>query len=266
MLQLERVNDNQEALRLALDGHQAHVWTALPGIIESFDPDAVTCVVQPAIKAQVRAVDGTTQWVALPLLLDCPVVAPRGGGCTLTFPITQGDECLVVFASRCIDAWWSSGGVQVQSEFRMHDLSDGFCIPGPFSQTTKISGWSTSAVQLRSNDGAAYLQLNPTSHQIDIVTPSNWSASIGGTTNINVTGNANITAQNVAVTASNSASVTAPSISLGAESQSLFSLVTSAFMSLFNSHVHTNGNGGANTGTTTTPMTGAQLTSTIKGG
>jgi hypothetical protein len=58
MLQLERVNDSQEALRLVLEGHQAQVWTALPAIIESFDPDAVTCVAQPAIKAQVRAPDG----------------------------------------------------------------------------------------------------------------------------------------------------------------------------------------------------------------
>ena len=152
MLQLERVNDNQEALRLALEGHQAQVWTALPGIIESFDADAVTCTVQPAIKAEVRAPDGSTEWVSLPLLLDCPVAFQRGGGGTLTFPIAKNDECLVIFASRCIDAWWSAGGVQVQSEFRMHDLSDGFVIVGPYSQPTKIWNISTNSVQLRSND------------------------------------------------------------------------------------------------------------------
>lgn len=265
MLQLERIDDNQEALCQVLDGHQAQVWTALPGIIESFDAGAVTCVVQPAIKAQVRAPDGSTQWVALPLLLDCPMVPMRGGGCTLTFPIAKDDECLVIFASRCIDAWWSSGGIQVQSEFRMHDLSDGFAIAGPFSQATKISGWSSSAVQLRSDDGEAYLQLNPMSHEIDIVTPANWTATVGGTTNINVTGNANISAQNVAVTASTSASVTAPSISLGASAQSLLSLVTSAFMGLFNGHTHPDPQGG-NTQAPNQQMTNAHLTTTIKGG
>jgi hypothetical protein len=265
MLQLERVNDPQEALRIAMDGHQAQVWTALPGIIQSFNADAITCVVQPSIKAQVRSPDGSMQWTALPLLLDCPVVPMRGGGCTLTFPITQGDECLVIFASRCIDAWWSAGGVQVQSEFRMHDLSDGFVIAGPFSQATKISGWSTSAVQLRSNDGEAYLQLNPTSHEIDIVTPANWTATVGGSTTFNVTGNASITAENVSVTASNSASVTAPSISLGAAAQSLLSLVTSAFMTLFNGHTHPDPQGG-NSSPPTQQMTSAHLTTTIKGG
>jgi hypothetical protein len=265
MLQLERTNDPQEALRLALEGHQAQIWTALPGIIQSFDASAITCVVQPAIKAQVRAPDGSTQWVALPLLLDCPVVFPRGGGCTLTFPIAQGDECLVVFASRCIDAWWTAGGVQAQSEFRMHDLSDGFALPGPFSQATKISGISTTAAQLRSNDGEAYLQLNPSTHEIDIVTPANWTATVGGNTSINVTGNANISAQNVSVTASASASVTAPSISLGASAQSLLSLVTSAFMGLFNGHTHPDPQGG-NSSPPTQQMTNAHLTTTIKGG
>jgi hypothetical protein len=265
MDQRERLNSLDEALNVALDGRQAQIWTAGPGIIQSFNADGITAVVQPAIKAQVRSPDGSMQWVALPLLLDCPVVFPRGGSCTLTFPVAENDECLVVFASRCIDAWWSAGGVQVQSEFRMHDLSDGFAIPGPYSQATKISNVSTTAAQLRSNDGEAYLQLNPTSHEIDIVTPGNWSATIGGATNINVTGNANISAANVAVTATGTASVTAPSISLGAAAQSLLSLVTSAFVALFNTHTHPDPQGG-NSLPPTQQMTSAHLTSTIKGG
>jgi hypothetical protein len=212
MDQRELHNDFEEGLRSALDGRQARMWTALPGIVESFNADALTCTVQPAIKANVRSPDGSTQWVALPLLLDVPVTFPRGGGCTLTFPIAKGDECLVVFSSRCIDAWWQSGDVQVQSELRMHDLSDGFAIPGPFSQATKISGWSGDSVQLRSNDGAAFIGLNPSLHDIDITTSGNWNATIGGAVNINVTGNANISAANVMVAATESASVTAPAI------------------------------------------------------
>jgi hypothetical protein len=198
MLQLERVNDNQEALRLALEGHQAQVWTALPGIIESFDADAVTCIVQPAIKAEVRAPDGSTQWTALPLLLDCPVVFPRGGGCTLTFPVAQGDECLVVFSSRCIDAWYSAGGVQVQSEFRMHDLSDGFALPGPFSQATKISGISTSKAQLRSNDGSTFVELDPAGKIVNVTAPGGMTLN---TPTVTITGVINVQNANSAPTA-----------------------------------------------------------------
>lgn len=269
MNQIERINSFPEALQMAFDGHQAQTWTTLPGIIQSFDPDAITAVVQPAIKAQVRSPDGSTQWVALPLLLDCPVVFPRGGGCTLTFPLGSDegseDECLVSFSSRCIDAWWSSGGIQVQSELRMHDLSDGFAIPGPFSQATKISGISMTSAQLRSNDGQAFVGLNPTSHEIDITTSGNWNSTIGGAANITVTGDANISAENVAVVATGAASVTAPSITLGASAQSLLSFVTSAFMSLFNGHTHPDPQGG-NSSAPTQQMTAAHLTTTVKGG
>ncbi|MCT9017100.1 Gp138 family membrane-puncturing spike protein, partial [Cupriavidus gilardii] len=114
----ERIDDPEVALRAAFDGLRARIWTALPGIIHSFDADAMTCEVQPTIKIPVRKLDGTIESVALPLLVDCPVQFPSGGNCTLTFPVKPGDECLVVFASRCIDAWWQSGGVQEQAELR----------------------------------------------------------------------------------------------------------------------------------------------------
>lgn len=248
MQQTERIGDFEEGLRTILNGKQATIWTALPGIIQSFDPDAITCVVQPTIQAQIKNPDGTSQWVDMPLLLDVPVTIPRGGGCTLTFPIAAGDECLVIFSSRCIDAWWQQGGVQAQAELRMHDLSDGFAIPGPFSQATKISGWSMSAVQLRSNDGQAVIELNPTTHDV----------------NINVAGNTSITAKNAAVTASQAATVTAPAISLGAAGQSLLGFVTSAFMALFNGHTHPVS--GSSTSAPNQQMTNSHITTTVKGG
>ncbi len=166
--------DQQQAVKMAIGGAVADTWTALPGIILSFSPGALTAVVRPAIQGVQQASDGSYQYVDLPDLPDVPVVFPRGGGCTLTFPIAEGDECLVVFASRCIDAWWQSGGVQIPMEMRMHDLSDGFALPGPFSQAQKISGISTASVQLRSNDGSTYIDLNPTTQKVKIVAPGGF--------------------------------------------------------------------------------------------
>lgn len=174
MLQTERSASLEDAMRAALNGNQAGLWTALPAIVESFDANSVTCAAQPSIQVEVRAQDGSTSWVTLPLLVDVPVCFPRGGGCTMTFPVTKGDEALIVFSSRCIDSWWQSGGVQVQAELRMHDLSDGFAILGPFSQATKIGGVSASSTQLRSNDGATYIDLNPTSQKVKIVAPGGF--------------------------------------------------------------------------------------------
>lgn len=156
----ERNSDAQTALTAALQGWQAGLWTSLPGIVQSFDADAETVTVQPTIQARVRDRDGFNTWVSLPLLVDVPVVFPGGGGFTLTFPVAAGDECLVVFASRCIDAWWQSGGVQPQAELRMHDLSDGFAFVGLKSQPRTLAGGvSSGGAQLRSDDGATSIEV-----------------------------------------------------------------------------------------------------------
>lgn len=179
----ERMNDPIVGLTVALSGWQSKIQTALPGIIQSFNtdnPDSMTCTVQPAINGQVRDETGALTGVELPLLVDCPVQFPAGGGCTLTFPVKAGDECLVVFSSRCIDAWWQSGGIQVQPELRMHDLSDGFALLGFRSQPRVIGNISTTAAQLRTDDGAAFVEVNSTSHAINATTSGAATVSAQG--------------------------------------------------------------------------------------
>jgi len=170
----ERWDDPEEALRVAMEGMRSGLWTAMPGIIQSFNADTVTAEVQLSIKGVVQAPDGTAKFTDLPLLVDVPVFFPRGGNCTLTFPVSEDDECLVVFSARCIDGWWQSGGVQAPMEPRMHDLSDGFAFVGFFSQTTKIGGISTASTQLRSNDGSTSIDLNPVSQKVTITAPGGF--------------------------------------------------------------------------------------------
>lgn len=158
----ERVDDPIEAQMAALDGKQAEIWTALPGIVNGFDPVAMTVSVQPSVKGQIQDESGKTNSVNLPLLVDVPVVFPCGGGFTLTHPIKGGDECLVVFASRCIDGWWQGGGVGGTPDERMHDLSDGIAIVGPRSQARKLDPpVNTENVQLRTDDGEAHITMMP---------------------------------------------------------------------------------------------------------
>lgn len=168
---------------------------AMPGIIQSFDPDTITAVIQPAIRAVERDNDGNTSTADYPLLVDVPVVFPRGGGCTLTFPVAPGDECLVTFADRCIDFWWQNGGVQEPVDSRMHDLSDAFAIVGPQSQAQKISGISTTAAQLRTDDGAAFVEV-AAGNDITVKTPGALTATADGGTTITsptITLNGNVT-------------------------------------------------------------------------
>lgn len=173
----ERIGDREEALRTMLDGRQAAMHTCLPGIIQSFDPDAMTVEVQPAVMFQVRNQAGVWNNVKLPVCVDCPVHFPSGGGFTLTFPLAAGDECILVFAERCIDAWFQSSGVQPQAEFRMHDLSDGFCIPKVWSKPNTIPGISVASTQLRTDDGECFVDVSL--DQITLNTPDGSVLAVG---------------------------------------------------------------------------------------
>lgn len=158
----ERLNDPVEAQRLAQEGQQAQLWTALPGIVQSFDPVAMTVSVQPAVMGSVKGDGGHVQNQAMPLLVDVPVVFPCGGGFSLTYPIRPGDEALVVFSSRCIDGWWQGGQAVPPPDSRMHDLSDGLAIVGPRSQASKLDPpVDPENVQLRMDDGNASLTIKP---------------------------------------------------------------------------------------------------------
>ena len=218
----ERFENPQDALMAAFHGLTADLWTSMPGIVQSFDPVTCSCTVQLSIQAKVENVDtGDYSWTNIPLLVDCPVLFPRGGRCVLTFDISSGDECIVFFADRCIDAWWQQGGIQQQQIYRMHDLSDGFVFVGPRSKPNVEGNISTTTTQLRTVDGSTYIELDPSGKNINIVTPNNVNvtaakavvtasteidAIVGGTTMklttsaldinapvINITGPVNIT-------------------------------------------------------------------------
>src|SRR5208282_4653225 len=129
--QQERFEDPEETMRTAHERLQGTIWTALPVVVLN-DSNGHTVEVQPTVMGvRTDPTTGDQTNVAMPSLgKSVPVHYPSGGGFTFTHPIKKGDEGIVVIASRCIDGWFSQGGVQPQLEQRMHDLSDGMFIPG----------------------------------------------------------------------------------------------------------------------------------------
>lgn len=181
----QRYNDPEEVLRLAIDGLLSMAWTGLPGYIVSFDPDSVTATVQLGIKGSTENPDGTKSSTNYPLLTGVPVEFPGGGGCRLTFPVVEGDECWVSFACRAIGGWKQYGGIQPANDPRKHHLSDAVCRIGPMSQANKLSGVSASTVQLRSEDQLTYVELDPVGKAVNVVAPGGVNAN----GNTMVTGN-----------------------------------------------------------------------------
>lgn len=163
----ERIDDLKDGILAALEGWQKGIWTCLPCVITGFDPSDMTVSCVSAIQMQQKLESGALQWITVTELRKVPVKFPSGGDYILTFPLAAGDECVVNFSSRCFDAWWQSGApivngvvqAQPQSEFRMHDLSDGFAEVGIFSRPNVVSGISLNSTQLRHKDGESFVEV-----------------------------------------------------------------------------------------------------------
>lgn len=158
----EYINGSGEETEAAALSLQSRMWTAMPGIVQKVTPDVMTCEVQPCIMGRIEDQNGEVQHVPLPVLLDVPLVFPRAGGWHVHCPVKEGDEVLIIFASRCIDAWWQNGGVQQAMEVRMHDLSDGFALPGIYSnsEAAKVQGGlDTKAFIIRDDAKENYIEI-----------------------------------------------------------------------------------------------------------
>lgn len=228
-------------------GNAAWQWAcmlrcAIPGIVQSFDPAAQTCVVQVAIQERVMLSSTNdpkdlTSYVptsqTIKPLKDVPVVMPHAGGWSMTLPIQQGTECLLVFADMCIDGWWQSGNVSPQMDRRRHDLSDAFALFGPWSQPKRLANYSTRSMQLRSDDGTTVIDL--------------------------AEGAVTVTAPVVTVNASSSFALTAPAMTASASGGTTQPMATKAFTDYFTNDIlpfliskgYTGANPPANATTTT---------------
>lgn len=106
----------------------ANVHTAAPGTILAYDPGSGLASVQPALKFKVS--DGRI--IDMPVIVGVPVIFPSGSGgaASVTFPVVEGDGCLLLFAESAIDDWLKGGE---SDDLRKHDLTDAIAIPGLFN-------------------------------------------------------------------------------------------------------------------------------------
>jgi hypothetical protein len=142
-------------LRQAQAQALAGLHTALPGQIEEYDYTTQRAKVKPLIQRQ--DADGTLE--SFPVIVDVPVVWPRSGGASLTFPVAAGDTVLLIFSERSLDWWLSMGGDSAPGDPRRFDLSDAIAIPGlyPFSAASLDPNGQDVRLQM----GGAQIVINP---------------------------------------------------------------------------------------------------------
>lgn len=132
-------------LKDLLDFYQRQTMLSLNchavGTVQQFDSgDSYSPKKAPRIAASinysrvytVKVTDGTYQsrFFQYPDLVDLPVIVLGGGGANVTFPIQQGDQCLIFFNDRDLDNWSAGATTGGVATARLHSLSDGIALVG----------------------------------------------------------------------------------------------------------------------------------------
>ncbi len=213
MDQRERIGDPIEALRAALEYWQSRIWTALPCVVHAYPaasglgPQLID--VQPCVNGRLlQQINGISGFVPtlMPIITDVPIAWQGGGGVTATFPIKAGDECLVVFSARCIDAWLQNGFLppngstpnpaMTPPDARMTNLSDGFAFVGVRSFPRSFTPDMVDAC-LITDDQQTFVKLSPTGKTVSI--QANGGITLSTTGNITLTAGGQIIANGVTI-------------------------------------------------------------------
>lgn len=128
-----------------------------PGVVQSYNVGGAnqppTATIEIAQK-QVTSIlaDGSRTLSDYPVLVSVPVYFAGGGRYVSTYPINEGDECILLFNDRELDNWLAQGPGQAPTTGRFHDLSDAFALVGIKSGPNAITNVSATAMQTRSID------------------------------------------------------------------------------------------------------------------
>jgi hypothetical protein len=132
-----------DAIKQAIEYNIGKIHTCVPGTIQSYDYSTQKASVLPSIKMTFYTGDVLSH----PVIQNVPVIFPRSGGASLTFPVNKGDGVLILFSERALERWLSSNGDEVeQGVNRRFHLSDAIAIVGLNSINTSTLGTKDDVV------------------------------------------------------------------------------------------------------------------------
>ncbi len=127
------MSDGISFLEGLIEERLAHLHTAMPARVESFDPVKMRATVQPLFRRKFKGQGA----IRMPLLLDVPVAFIRAGGFVIRPPFRKGDIVLVVFSERAIDNVIYAGEEADPGINRKHALDDAIVVGGLLPSVAK---------------------------------------------------------------------------------------------------------------------------------
>ena len=164
-------NEFKSAIKEWIKKGGENIHVSMIGKIESYNPQTNRASITPV---------GTMtcpDWQELPFptIHNVPIQYPcgNGGKSGVTFPIKQGDTCIIIFADHQIENFLSG---EKSDDMRNHSLNDAYAIPTLFSDSVPTLKSNPNDVCFF-NDGSLVV-LNSSSMTINLADGTN--VSIGG--------------------------------------------------------------------------------------
>jgi hypothetical protein len=173
-----RSPDLTEVMRVVMDEAQDEMFVSLPGVVVKYNPAQQKADVKPLLQKNFLNDDGTEGLDDLPVLPEVPIQFPRGGGYYLSFPLVPGDNVLLVFVDKSIDAYMAGDGKKPVDpvDLRNHDISDAVAFPCMFPFSRAIKDDVASGAVFGKEKGA---QIRATGSAMEVTT-GGLPASAGG--------------------------------------------------------------------------------------
>ena len=115
-----------QAITDAIQRRLVDIHTSMPGIVESYDK--TNQVADVTIAMNRTKIDGTS--VPAIKLPNVRVRFEKTQDAAITHPLKKGDEVLLIFNERDVDAWRGNGTIGTPQTNRRFSLSDVVAIPG----------------------------------------------------------------------------------------------------------------------------------------
>lgn len=199
------IGDTERSNNLFADDITSKLYCALPAIVESVNFENQTLEASPVTIMKRTNDTGMVTDFKLPLLVDVPFQCYKGGDYSITVPVKQGDECLIIFTDVDFSAWFQNGGFNYAEHSFQHAYSNAMAIVGFSSEVKAVKNYNPNAIEIRNADASEKISLSA----------------------------GNITLKSATITLDGEVTTTGTTTIQGKE---------------FLSHVHSNGNQGANTG------------------
>lgn len=119
----------EDVISSAVDTVLQGVWTALPGIVESFENPS-RANIRAAVKSAYINESGDPITEEVAVFTAVPVMQPGGSGFRSYCPLAKGDAVMLVMSSRSMDQWLAKGGVVEPGFTHHHHISDAVAFTG----------------------------------------------------------------------------------------------------------------------------------------